>query len=281
MAVNLCSLDMRAVRRHYLARKRVRRQLRHFFDAGNVHDFVQLAFGISNRAGNYSASEHGMGAVILSEASEQAIYDLATAISACPNVNHLPRVIYDRAIRGLKISIGSEIAMMLRPKKHWVGNVRTIWSHLLIKHRMSQRRANEELDLYYDGERESEMNYEVWAHVYLRMEPDIRTLGQQAAAVAEKQGVRPGRLLSCWPDAVASFLFEEFASRARRIQATDSVVRRVATFFLLRHVAHAFRLPGTDSRMALAPQSPAEVDGSLMEGRLVAAAQSSRWLPWL
>ncbi len=48
--------------------------------------------------------------------------------------------------------------MMLRPKRYWVGNVRTIWSHLVIKHGMDQRRANTELQLCYDGERESEMN---------------------------------------------------------------------------------------------------------------------------
>jgi hypothetical protein len=199
-----------------LARKSAHLRLRELYDAEQVHDFAQLALGISAPAGNYSAAEHGMGPVILAEGTDRDIFDLATAIEACPNVNHLPRVIYDRAIRGLKISIGSEIAMMLRPKRHWVGNVRTIWSHLVIKHQMNERRANQELELYYDGERESEMTYEICRDVYLRMEPDIRTLGRMASEAAEAQGVRPGRLRYMWPDAVASFMFGQFASTRAR-----------------------------------------------------------------
>jgi hypothetical protein len=216
MAANISDLDLEAVREHYLTRRRAHERLRDLFDAGEVHAYAHLALGISDPAGNYSAAEHGMGPVILAKASEQDIFDLATAIEACPNVNHLPRVIYDRAIHGIKISIGSEIAMMLQPKRYWVGNVRTVWSHLVIKHHMNERRANEELYLYYDGERESEMTYAVWRDVYLRMEPDIRTLSQVAAQAARAQGILPGRLRYMWPDAVASRLFERFASTRAR-----------------------------------------------------------------
>jgi hypothetical protein len=139
------------------------------------------------------------------------VFDLATAIENCPNTNRLPRVIYEAAIPNLKISVGSQIAMMLKPHCHWVGNKRTIWSHLLLKHGMDQRRANRELRLYYQRDEYSEMAYEVWRDLYLRVGPDLLTLSERAAHVARAQGVEPGRLLYLWPDAVATFLFDRFA----------------------------------------------------------------------
>ena len=73
-------------------------------------------------------------------------------------------MIYERSISYLKISVGSEIAMMLKPDIHWVGNKRTIWSHLLVKHGMNQRPANQELRLYYARDDDSEMDYSLWQY---------------------------------------------------------------------------------------------------------------------
>src|SRR4051812_19931941 len=124
MAVTLSDLDMGAVRNHYLLRERTHHRLRRLYDAENVREFVRLALGMTEPAGNYSAAEHVIGPKILaaSACSEQAVFDLATAIENCPTVNHLPSVIYERSITHLKISVGSEIAMMLKPDIHWVGN---------------------------------------------------------------------------------------------------------------------------------------------------------------
>jgi hypothetical protein len=213
MAVNLADLGMAEVRDHYLLRERTHHQLRQLFDVGNVPEFVRLALGMTERAGNYSASEHVIGPKILagSTFAERDVFDLATAIENCPNTNRLPTVIYKAAIPNLKISVGSEIAMMLKPHCHWVGNKRTIWSHLLLKHGMDQRRANQELRLYYQRDDDSEMAYEVWRDLYLRVGPDLLTLGERVAQVARAQRVEPGRLLYLWPDAVATFLFDRFA----------------------------------------------------------------------
>ncbi len=213
MAVRISALDFLAVRKHYFRRKRAHRMLRDFFESRQVHEFAQLALGISNPAGNYSAAEHGMGPIILARGSDSDILDLARDIDASSSVSHLPHIIYNKAIDRLKISIGSEIAMMLFPKRHWVGNVRTIWSHLVIKHRMNERLANQELQLYHDGERESDLTYEIWQYVYLEMEENIKTLGRIAAEAADRQGIRPGRLRYMWADAVASQMFEQFSSR--------------------------------------------------------------------
>ena len=141
--VNLNDMDMAEVRDHYLMRERLHRRLRQLFEAGDLHEYVRLALGITEGPGNYSASEHVMGPRILAATgAEQDVFDLATAIEACVAVNRLPTVIYERNIANLKISVGSEMAMMLRPDVFWVGNKRTIWSHLLVSQRMNPRPAN-------------------------------------------------------------------------------------------------------------------------------------------
>ena len=206
-------LDMAGCREHYLSREQAHINLRRFFAAGSVEDYVDLALGIANPAGNYSAAEHGLGPRILEESEYQRIFDLATEIDACPNTHHLPDLIYRHRLPYLKISVGSEIAMMLKPDVHWVGNVRTVWSHLLIKHKGMQSKANQELKLYRDGQRDSEMDYKIWRDIYIALEPNIVKLGGFAADAAASQGVSPGALRFMWPDAAASFLFDRFADR--------------------------------------------------------------------
>src|SRR6266513_2543120 len=124
MPVNLTEIDMAEVREHYLLRERTHQRLRQLYDAGNVPEFVRLALGITEDAGNYSAAEHGIGPRVLgaSASAERDVFALATAIEECPTVNRLPTVIYEQSISNLKISVGSEIAMMLDPERYWVGN---------------------------------------------------------------------------------------------------------------------------------------------------------------
>lgn len=212
MAAIIAELNMSEVREHYLLRERAHTTLRQLFDAGRVEEYVNLALGITNPAGNYSAAEHGRGPRILDENTHQDVFNLATEIEACPNTHHLPDLIYRHRLPYLKISVGSEIAMMLKPNVHWVGNVRTIWSHLLIKHRGKRSKANQELKLYKDDQRESEMDYLIWRDIYLALEPNILTVGQLAAKAATSQNVTPGSLRFMWPDAVASKLFDQFAN---------------------------------------------------------------------
>lgn len=118
MAVKIADLDMPVVRNHYMLRYHAHKKLRKHFEASDIHAFAQLALGISDPVGNYSAAEHRMGPIILATASEQDIFDLAMAIEACPKTTHLPDLIYSQGIKNLKISIGSEIAMMMKPTVH-------------------------------------------------------------------------------------------------------------------------------------------------------------------
>lgn len=204
-------LDMQAIRQHYSHRERVHSDLRRLFDENAVHDYVQLALGITDGAGNYSESEHGLGPRILMHSSPQDIFECATALEACPNTNHLPEVIYQQGLSYLKISVGTEMATMLKPNMHWIGNVRTIWADLLLKHNGNVALANQEFALYRDGERESEMDYQVWRDVYLALEPSMLRLNYVTAEPAEVQGVLPGQFPYLWADAIASALYDQFA----------------------------------------------------------------------
>src|SRR5207249_225702 len=63
--VNLNDLNMSEVRDHYLMREQLHGRLRELFEAGNVREYTRLALGMTDPAGNYSASEHVIGPRIL------------------------------------------------------------------------------------------------------------------------------------------------------------------------------------------------------------------------
>ncbi|MEX2171029.1 MAG: hypothetical protein WD851_17045 [Pirellulales bacterium] len=205
----LLKLDMEEVAEVYARRVQTHRELRRLFEAENIKEFVDLALGISDSTGNYSATEHKvqMGSLILSECQPWDVFELARKLDQVEK-KYLPLTIQNEDIRNLKISIGSEMAMMLRPNELWVGNKRTYWASLLVEHGNHQR-ANEELELYYD--REGEMPYEIWSYLYLRVESQLLDLGREAAKVAGKSGIKPGSLCFMWADAVATNLFGTLA----------------------------------------------------------------------
>ena len=57
----LDSVDWAAVRRHYDDRVSVSRTLVQLYNQKSVKQFADLALGISDLDGNYSAAEHGLG----------------------------------------------------------------------------------------------------------------------------------------------------------------------------------------------------------------------------
>jgi hypothetical protein len=129
----------------------------------------------------------------------------------CADPKQVVDTIYAARIPYLKIGVGSEIAMMVRPEAFWVANTRSIWAHLVLKHGFSYGRANEELRLYRDPERTSEMDYRLWKAIYLVMAPDLIRLGELGDSEAERQGVAPGKKRNIWYDAIANELYEDRA----------------------------------------------------------------------
>lgn len=202
-------LDMSEVKEHYATRKSVAKKAQSLLRAGKDGAYVNLALGISDPIGNYSASEHQLGPQVLANNPVAAIIKLARRFASGDlNVSHLPRVIYEANLSHLKISIGSEMASLLRPSSYWVGNVRTIYCHLIIKHRGDLDRANEELELYRIEDASSEMAYKIWRDIYLSMEHSFGVIERIAAARAGEQGVKVGKQRFLWLDAVCNSVYE-------------------------------------------------------------------------
>ena len=200
-------LDFNEIREHYDLRQEMHEFLRNEFLAENIDSYVRNAIGVDGNRGNYSASEHGLGPSILGESTPNSVFRLAQDLNRCTKDSHIPDIIYRRRIPYLKISVGSEIAMMLRPNDFWVGNVRTIWVHLLLKHDWNRRLANEELDLYRDSDRSSEMDYRIWRDIFLSLKPSLLRICELGNEEAITQGVAPGELRFLWADAIASNLY--------------------------------------------------------------------------
>jgi hypothetical protein len=127
-------LDMSSVKNHYDERFRCHQKLVSLFLNHNTEEYLNLALGISDPCGNYSASEHHLGEPILANNSHNSIINLARSFFDENNTRLMLESIYRANLSHLKISVGSEMAMMLKPDVFWVANVRTIWTHLLYKH---------------------------------------------------------------------------------------------------------------------------------------------------
>lgn len=200
-------LDYSRVIKSYNQRIVISKRLQSLLNKNKVADYVNLALGINDPFGNFSAAEHSLGPRILSGRSISSVFQLAIKLAEVQNESELRNLIYNENIPYLKISVGTEMAMLLQPAVHWVANTRSIWSHLLVKHG-SINTANEALYLYRQGSQESEMAYKIWCAVHAAMEPDLRKLAVAGTKAANDQGIEPGTIEYIWADAIANALYE-------------------------------------------------------------------------
>jgi hypothetical protein len=205
----LSRINIEMVCDHYAMRLATSQKLRNLFKKGDVNGYAKLALGVSENTGNYSAAEHKLGPRVLSNTTNQAVFDLATKLNHCTTPSGILDAIYKAKLPYLKISVGSEMAMMLQPQKFWVANVRSVWAHLLVKHKFSYARANEELHLYRDENRNSEMDYQIWKGIYSNMEGDLARLGELGNKEAKNKGKSPGETPFLWYDAIANELYAQ------------------------------------------------------------------------
>jgi hypothetical protein len=209
--IMLEQLDFELVRERYDTRLNVHQLIRRDFDSRVIDNYVLLALGITEMHGNFSAHEHGLGPEVLRGNPEATIYrrvfDLATELNGC-TVTHVPRIIYSKDISYLKISVGSEMGMMLRPNVIWVGNVRTYWVHFLIENDWDVDAANVVLESYENDERNAEMDYRVWRELYVAAGRSLQILGDAGSIEARNQDVEPGEQKFLWADAITTSLYE-------------------------------------------------------------------------
>ena len=83
----LSFLDMNDVLMQYQRRSTVSKKLKSLLKRGKAEDFTDLALGISNTDGNYSAAEHGLGPKILAARPASAVFELAKRLAICPSRN--------------------------------------------------------------------------------------------------------------------------------------------------------------------------------------------------
>lgn len=202
-------LDMNEVRGHYDERFACHQNLCRLLKANQTDDYLKLALGITKIVGNYSASDHSLGPRILESTQPERIVKLAKSLLAETEPKKMIKTVYDAGIANLKVSVGSEMAMMLKPDIFWVANVRTVWTHLLWKHDCNLNDVNFELKLYRE-ERSSKLNYDLWQEIYCRMEPSISKVCAEGNAAAVKDRVVPGPLQYLWFDAIANSLYEKY-----------------------------------------------------------------------
>jgi Ethanolamine utilization protein EutJ (predicted chaperonin) len=205
----LYDLDWQQVLENYNNRINAHTKLLKFYENNKQKEFLQLALGISDSAGNYSASEHNIGPKII-EANINAVgrvFELAGIFRGLKSGRKVPEIIKLENLSYLKIGVGSEISCMMNPDICWVANSRTIWMHLVIKHDGNFSHANEELSLYRDGETNSEMAYSIWSNIHRDLEKSMTKLGVQGRDIARERGVEPGDKLFLWADAISTCLY--------------------------------------------------------------------------
>ncbi|MFZ2407115.1 MAG: hypothetical protein WAW41_18430 [Methylobacter sp.] len=203
----LSELDYSEIIDHYNHRVEISHCLKSLLAASQIQDYVDLALGIADPYGNYSAAEHGLGPRILNERPYETIFKLATKLSIVQSAREMRNDIYKSNVPYLKVGVGTEMAMLLQPDRHWVANTRSIWSHLVMRHR-SIATANKALRLYREGSDESKMAYDMWCAAHEDMELDFTNLAAGGAEQAHAQGIQPGSITYLWADAVANALYE-------------------------------------------------------------------------
>lgn len=208
----LDTLDWSAVRGQYDLRLKASNDLARLYASKAANKFAELALGISDPDGNYSAAEHGLGPRILDANwnSEQRVFDLAGSFASLTDARIVPELIRRAHLKYLQIGVGSEISAMINPKMCWVANTRTIFTHLLIKHGDNVGKANEELRLYRDSDASSEMTYELWSYIHAELDVALTRIAKLGNEQSRKAKIEPGGSTYLWADAIASYLYDEY-----------------------------------------------------------------------
>lgn len=208
----LNALDWARVEAHFRHRVKVSKQLLRLLDDRKISAFAELAIGITENAGNYSASEHPRLKLHIAEnyGWQRKVYDLANKVRSLTSADNIPTIIADAKINYLQIGVGSEMSCMVNPDVCWVCNVRTIWLHLACT--QSPGKAEEALSLYRMASSDSEMAYVNWAEVYhSQLRETLIEVAEEGANRANAKGiVVPTDKLFLWADAIASYAYGNY-----------------------------------------------------------------------
>lgn len=207
------SIDL--VINHFNERVVTHNQLCQLLENNNIEEFVDIAIGINEAIpnGNYSASEHSLGERIISSNHDvyNRIFHFAQEVYQAHQRLNIPRIIRGLDLSYLKISVGSEIATMLRPDIYWVANVRTLWTQAYINNNFSINSANEYIKVLRQKPDPQDIrdDYNMWASLYPTLENSLREISRIGNDYADKSA--PTNNIFLWADAISSELFAQRA----------------------------------------------------------------------
>jgi hypothetical protein len=203
---NLDGIDWLAIHEHYGLRATVHESLIGLHDDGDISAFVNLALGINDSNGNYSASEHKLGPAIMANNKPFAakrVFDLATKFRGLKTAESVPGLIEKAGLNSLKIGVGSEISCMINPKICWVANTRTFWADIAFK--QGGDVADEQLQLYGD-----EIDYKLWSKLHKGLGEGLLKIADEGEKLSVLENVHPGPLKYIFADAIASQLYANY-----------------------------------------------------------------------
>jgi hypothetical protein len=206
------SLKWADVRAQYDIREQVHDELLLLHGKGKKAAFADLLLGISDSAGNYGAAEHGLGPRILAENydAQSRLLKLADQFLAVKTGHEVPAIIRAAGLKYLQVGVGSEASCMINPTICWIANVRTIWTHLVIKHGDNFYKAAQELTLYREADASSEMMYSMWTVLHRDLEPTMTLVADEGTKLAISAKVNPGTITYLWADAIANELYDNY-----------------------------------------------------------------------
>jgi hypothetical protein len=205
-------LDWLGIRDLYEQRRAVHQRASALMRAKKKVAFAELVLGVSDPAGNFSASRHALGprVLALNGNAENRVFRIAAQFLRLSTATPVPTLVRAAGLQYFQIGVGSEVSCVINPKVCWVANRRTIYAHLLLKHNGDTSRANQELDLYRDDDADSEMHYSIWGTLHGELADSMPTIVKDGAAAARRAGVAAGALTFLWGDAVADALYEQY-----------------------------------------------------------------------
>lgn len=208
----LSHISMDLVKTHFNERVSTHHKLCQLLENNNIQEFVNIAVGIDEYIsnGNYSASEHSLGERIIGSNHNvyNRIFSFAQQVYATQQRLNMPREIRGLDLSFLKISVGSEIAAMLKPDMYWVANVRTLWTQAYINNNFSINDANEYIRLFRQQPDPQDIrdDYNMWSALYPTLENSLREIARIGNNFADEP--TPTNNIFLWADAICSELFE-------------------------------------------------------------------------
>ena len=199
-------IDFRAVHDEYDRRLAIGREMNRLLEKRDARGFAGLALGIRDGAANYAASTHQLGPKILRAGRESRVVDLAGRLKDAENAEAVLLAIRSAGIPWLKIGVGSEMAMMLSPERHWAVNIRTVCWHQLTIDGDNWKSLADQKELYARG-LESEIDYSLWESLFPELRGSLRRLYKLGSMAARRTGPDPGDKTYLWADALASRMF--------------------------------------------------------------------------